>query len=117
MITLYLSRLGVRLVIGGSGGPKITTATAFVAIRHLWMAEDIKTAIDAPRIHHQLFPDKIVYESNFPQNILNNLKEKGHQIEELPKGERGAVIMAITRNNGKIYANSDYRKGGTVDGV
>ncbi len=112
-----MSRLGVRLVIGGSGGPKITTATAFVAIRHLWMAEDIKTAIDAPRIHHQLFPDKIVYESNFPQNILNNLKEKGHQIEELPKGERGAVIMAITRNNGKIYANSDYRKGGTVDGV
>jgi gamma-glutamyltranspeptidase/glutathione hydrolase/leukotriene-C4 hydrolase len=117
LITLYLSQLGLRLVIGGSGGPKITTAVAFVAIRHLWMDEDIKVAIDAPRIHHQLFPDKIVYENNFPQNILNNLKEKGHQIEELPEGERGAVIMAISKNKGNIYANSDYRKGGTVDGI
>ncbi|CAG2183652.1 unnamed protein product, partial [Oppiella nova] len=49
----------VRLIIGASGGTKITTAVALIAIRHLWMNETIKHAIDWPRIHHQLFPNEV----------------------------------------------------------
>ena len=103
-------------MIGGSGGPKITTAVASVAIRNLWFGEDIKRAIDGQRLHHQLFPDKIVYEKCFPKQILCNLESKGHHLERLKDSDRGAIIMAISKVNGRLFANSDYRKGGTVDG-
>ena len=107
----------VRLVIGGSGGTKITTTIALVAIRHLWFGENIKEAIDAPRIHHQLFPDKINYEKNFPKELLDGLAKLGHTLERQGDNERGAIIMAISSDGNKLYANSDWRKGGEVDGI
>lgn len=106
----------VRMITGASGGTKITTAVASVSIRHLWLKEDIKSSIDAPRIHHQLFPNKIVYESSFPKGTLELLKVLGHELQDLGN-DRGAIVQGITRNsNGTIFANSDYRKGGAVDG-
>ncbi len=105
----------VKLVLGSSGGMKITTAVATVAIRHLWLNENLKQAIDAPRIHHQLSPDEIVYENNFPNNVLKELKNLGHKTKLLEG--RGAVVMGLSLTDNKIYANSDYRKGGDVDGV
>ena len=106
----------VRLVIGSSGGTKITTAIALVAIRHLWFGEDIKKAIDAPRIHHQLFPDEINHEKNFPQELLDGLGKLGHKLKNQGQ-QRGAIIMAISSDGNNLYANSDYRKGGDVDGI
>lgn len=115
--SIFVDQSGnVRLVIGASGGTKITTSVATVAIRHLWLNETIKEAIDWPRIHHQLFPNEIVYETNFPNDILLGLKALGHQIKDLGT-ERGAVVMAVSRDNNAIYANSDFRKGGDVDGI
>ena len=105
----------VKLVIGASGGTKITTAVAFVMIRHLFFDEDIKKAIDAQRLHHQLSPDNIIFEDKFPEDILDGLSKLGHKLTPL-KG-RGAVVMAISSKNKKLFANSDYRKGGDVDGI
>lgn len=56
------TRGNVKLVIGSAGGTKITTAVAMVIMRVLWFDQDIKQAIDAPRIHHQLVPNEIEYE-------------------------------------------------------
>ncbi|CAG2181670.1 unnamed protein product, partial [Oppiella nova] len=43
--TIFTDNNGLRLVIGGSGGPKITTAVASVSMRNLWFGENIKQAI------------------------------------------------------------------------
>ena len=106
------------LIIGASGGAKITSSVASVALRHAFLGEDIKTAIDGPRIHHQFLPDSIYHETNFPPVLLESLKSRGHKIQ--PITGRSSVVMAIACNyeNGTrvITANSDYRKGGTVDG-
>ena len=105
----------VRLVIGGAGGTKITSAEALVAARYLLVREDIKTAIDAPRIHHQLHPNKIIYEKDFPIELLDRLSKIGHVTEEV-KG-RGSVINAIAKDGHRIQAFYDYRKGGSQAGL
>lgn len=49
------------------------------------------------------------------QKIVEGLQAIGHVTEEFGIG--GSVVCAIARgDNGKIYANSDFRKAGEVDG-
>lgn len=105
----------VRLVIGASGGAKITTAIATVSIRNLYLGEDIKSSIDGHRIHHQYLPDVIWHEHDFPKSLLYSLGERGHKIT--PIVGRSSVVMAIANDTHKITANSDYRKGGLVAGI
>ncbi|KAG9508768.1 hypothetical protein GZH46_02730, partial [Fragariocoptes setiger] len=122
-----------RLVIGASGGSKITSSVALVSLRHLFLGDDIKTAIDGPRLHHQLLPNVITYEPTFPEAILDDLKVRGNEMK--PVIGRTSIVMAISVNEACqghksnnhtntqdqhtycIEANSDYRKGGSVDGM
>ncbi|KAJ6642576.1 Glutathione hydrolase 1 proenzyme, partial [Pseudolycoriella hygida] len=49
----------VKIVIGAAGGAKIISSAL---VRVLWLGEDIKQAVDAPRLHHQLLPMILEYE-------------------------------------------------------
>ena len=114
--------------------------TSQVTFRHLWMQEDVKTAIDSPRLHHQLVPmsvdaeigtEKVIMRhmvfpflqinSFNPQEIVSYLSSKGHDVQvkdpyfSLNYG--GARVQAIAvKENGIITANNDRRKEGEVDG-
>lgn len=107
------------LSIGSSGGTKITTSVASVGIRHLYFGEDIKTAIDSRRLHHQFLPNTINYEPGFDNDMLQSLIDRGHVAK--PIVGRSSVVMAVGKeyqSDGTtvITANSDARKGGSVDG-
>lgn len=105
----------VRLVVGAAGGTKITTATALTMIHNLWLGDDIKESIDFRRIHHQLVPMEVVYELDYPQNILKDLESRGHRVATIDAF--GSVVCAVARGeDGRIYANADFRKAGGVDG-
>ncbi|KAG1655138.1 Glutathione hydrolase 1 proenzyme [Nymphon striatum] len=106
----------VRLVIGGAGGSKITSAVALVSIRHLIFNQNIKESIDGHRLHHQLLPNWILCENDYSADILKILEQKGHKVRVIK--DRTAMIQAISRNpvTGKLFANSDYRKGGSASG-
>ncbi|KAG8177918.1 hypothetical protein JTE90_015353 [Oedothorax gibbosus] len=106
----------VRLSVGGNGGTQITTSVAQIIMKTLWLGQNIKQAIDAPRFHDQLFPNRIDHEAAFPKDLLESLGEMGHELHTLGSGMLG-IIMGIERgSDGYLYANSDYRKGGEVDG-
>lgn len=105
----------VKMVVGAAGGTKITTATALTIIRNLWLNEDIKTSIDARRIHHQLAPMQVSYEPEFSQDILLDLEGRGHRITLVDAF--GSVVNGIVvEEDGRVYANADFRKAGAVDG-
>lgn len=106
----------VRLVIGGAGGVRIITSVALVMIRNLWLGDSIKEAIDARRIHHQLVPNILEYEYGMLNQKVAALKSRHHNVKQVI--EWPSHITAIERkSNGILVANSDFRKGGTVDGI
>ncbi|CAL4113866.1 unnamed protein product [Meganyctiphanes norvegica] len=105
----------VRLVLGAAGGTKISSGVAWVAMRNLWFGDNIKEAIDASRIHHQLFPMKWEYEEGITENIVSGMEALGHESDKYGIG--GSVMCGVARGeDGKIYANSDKRKAGEVAG-
>nr|VZI25433.1 unnamed protein product [Spirometra erinaceieuropaei] len=63
----------VRLVIGASGGSLILTSVVNSALDALYFNMDIKKAIDDPRLHHQLLPNHILPDANFPK-LLEQLQ-------------------------------------------
>lgn len=104
----------VKLVIGASGGTKITTAMAMVIMRVLWFGQNIKEAIDYPRLHHQVFPMDLEYEFGTLQQEIDELAKFGHNMK---KFSSYSVICALFKSADGIFANADYRKGGDVYGI
>eukprot|EP00094_Tigriopus_californicus_P010720 TCALIF_10339-PA protein Name:"Similar to Ggt1 Gamma-glutamyltranspeptidase 1 (Rattus norvegicus)" AED:0.13 eAED:0.13 QI:0/0.85/0.87/0.87/0.85/0.87/8/70/520 len=102
-----------RLVTGAAGGPKITTSVALTTMRHLWLEEDVKTAIDNARIHHQLFPMTCRFEDSQREDVIEFLESRDHFMEVI---YAAGNVHAVTSENGRIYANSDFRKSGSIDG-
>lgn len=113
--TIVLDQNGdAELVVGASGGPKITTAVALVSMRSLWMDNNIKDAIDFSRVHDQLIPDYIMVDPTFSEVYARLLKEKGHKIKTVGGGFSN--VAGVQQKHGRLYANADYRSGGDVYG-
>ncbi|XP_061150202.1 glutathione hydrolase 1 proenzyme-like [Syngnathus typhle] len=98
----------VKMVVGGSGGTKITTSIAQVILKALFFDYDLKKAVTEPRLHNQLSPNATVAEPDFDKNILEGLAKKNHEIEILKS--TGAVVQAIVRYKDGLHAQSDPRK-------
>ncbi|BFZ25643.1 hypothetical protein BsWGS_28681 [Bradybaena similaris] len=105
---------GVTQVLGAAGGSKITTVTAWVAAHILWLGQTIKKAVDGPRLHHQLLPPWIEYETGFKETLIQGLQNLGHDVTEYKPGQ--SIVQGIQVSQGFIYPVSDYRKGGIPDG-
>ena len=65
LVIVEKSNQRVQQVLGASGGTKITTCIAQVSMLNLWFNEDIKKAIDSPRLHSQLLPQEVIAERGF----------------------------------------------------
>uniref|UniRef100_A0A8C2A5Z0 Gamma-glutamyltransferase 1b n=1 Tax=Cyprinus carpio TaxID=7962 RepID=A0A8C2A5Z0_CYPCA len=104
----------VKMVVGASGGTKITTAVAKVILNALFFDYDLKKAIADPRIHNQLSPNTTQAEPDFDKAILEGLAAKNHVIEVLKSV--GAVVQAVVRHSAGLSAESDPRKGGYAAG-
>ncbi|XP_065684540.1 glutathione hydrolase 1 proenzyme isoform X1 [Hydra vulgaris] len=107
----------VVMIVGGSGGTKITLSTAWVIMKVLWLGYSLEDAINDVRVYHTFSPSYIQSEttSNFkiPINLMEGLKKKGHKFKD---STRHSVIQGIYVKDGKIYAKSDPRKQGEAAG-
>lgn len=105
-----------RLIIGGAGGSRIPSGVAFSLVRHLFMKETLTNSISERRLHHQLFPMELRYETNFEQGIVTELNQKyGHRVVENERDGGFAAVVGIAKNNGEIEGAIDPRRGGSVE--
>ena len=106
------------LVIGASGGKYIISATLLASINYLYFGHSIEEAIESPRIHHQWCPNKVKYEEEFSENLLQELRDRKHRIRKKYSRQLGVVqgIVQLEPPDGKIFAHSDCRKGGVSAG-
>ncbi|XP_066589149.1 scoloptoxin SSD14-like [Prorops nasuta] len=99
----------VRLVVGAAGGTKIITAVAQTIVKVNWMGQRIKDAISQPRIHHQLFPNELIFEADTPRPVIKGLQKLGHRT--LRSKDNDSVVCSIYQANGTLVASADKRKG------
>uniref|UniRef100_A0A182QND5 Gamma-glutamyltransferase n=1 Tax=Anopheles farauti TaxID=69004 RepID=A0A182QND5_9DIPT len=113
--TIITDRDGdVRMVVGGAGGSRITTATALLILRHLYFKQSLCDAMNAPRIHHQLAPMQVEYEPNFDAKLVAELAARGHKVVESKADFGFAALTAIAKQGPLVEAAYDRRRGGSV---
>ncbi|CAE7066041.1 unnamed protein product [Rhizoctonia solani] len=104
------------LTLGGSGGSRIFGAIAQTIV-NLDRGMNISAAIEAPRVHDQLFPTLVSIESGFGERDLEGLKQRGHNTSVFDINLGVAEIQAVTLDeDGHIFAASDSRKNGIAAG-
>jgi len=114
----------VEGVFGAAGGFFIPSCMLMTIGNWLFFHDDLKVAVSRPRLHCQLFPPTVVYEPTFPVELVPQLESYSHAYVTNStydvSGQLNAimgVVQAITRDDeGKIAAESDYRKGGLPAG-
>lgn len=104
------------MIIGSPGGSTIITTVLQVILNVVDFNMNIQEAIDAPRFHHQLFPDQIDYEKyTFSTDVIENLKMRGQNIGELRSLGRAEGII-IDQNEKIFFGATDSRANGLAAG-
>lgn len=111
--TIVLDPQGrLRAVLGSPGGPKIITAVAQTILNVIDLGMDVRTAVDAPRVHHQLLPDQIEVENNgLDPATTQALRVIGHQVVT-GAGYFGDVQLILRATGGTLTGASDPRREG-----
>lgn len=112
--TIVTDDKGVLCIAGGSGGPRIISATIQAVMR---ITEFDLPALDAtslPRVHQQWNPDRLEIEKGmFGRDETSELRELGHKVEP---AKSGAAVQVIRRTSSGWDAACDPRKGGQPAG-
>ena len=53
-------------------------------MNHLWFDMSLKDAVQAPRVHSQLIPDKVFVETRFPNETVSILEMYKHKVHIFP---------------------------------
>lgn len=118
--TIVLRKDGsVWFAIGARGGARIINAVLQIVINIIDHGMNIQQAIDAPRIHHQWFPDVVRHEPfGLSIDTLRVLESFGHKLEEAttPRNIASAEGIMIEEVTGMRLGASDPRNDGVPVG-
>jgi gamma-glutamyltranspeptidase/glutathione hydrolase len=76
------------LVTGSPGGRTIINTVFNVVLNVIEFDMDVRSAVDAPRYHHQWLPDSVTFEERaLPDSTVARLVQMGHALKV--RGEQG----------------------------
>jgi gamma-glutamyltranspeptidase / glutathione hydrolase len=115
--TIVLKEGKPFMIIGSPGGSAIVTTVAQVVVNVVDFKMTIQEAIDAPRIHHQWLPDRLMYEERaLSQDAIENLRAMGYSLH-MREGTLGlAEGIMIDRKRGLLLGATDPRGYGEAVG-
>lgn len=88
--------------------------TLQIFVNYFWLNETLKESMAMKRLHHQLMPMEIKYESGLDSELVNGLSRKGHKTTEMTDPQSSTFVTAISRARGYIEAEFDPRIGGGI---
>ena len=109
------------LALGSPGGATIISCVLQVILNVIDFEMDPQQAVDAPRFHHQWFPDTVRWESfGISRDTRMALEKKGHVFSEKPGYTKPIIgdvhaIMIDPKTNVRMGA-ADPRRGGVAAG-
>ncbi|XP_062542102.1 scoloptoxin SSD14-like [Armigeres subalbatus] len=114
--TIVIDRKGdVRLIAGGAGGTRITTATLQVVLRKIIFGQSLEEAMGGFRVHHQLAPMLVEYEGSVDPRVIDGLIARGHKMKKV---KRVGTMTAIAKeDDDRVTAAFDPRRPGSAEVV
>ena len=106
----------IVMAIGAPGGPRIISAVLQGLYRILGRDTDIDWAIQAPRVHHQFYPDKVFVDRfRLAPEVVDGLQDRGYIVEE-SRG-LGRLYVVRLRPDGILEGAFDSRGEGSAGGI
>ncbi len=103
------------LITGSPGGRTIINTVLCMLVNTLDYEMSVTAAVDAPRQHHQWFPDRISLEkSPASKELIEKLRAMGHTVSEARQGD--AHSIRIDPNSGQFQGAADQRLNGKASG-
>ncbi len=103
-------------VTGSPGGPRIISTTLLTIVNFIDYGMDVQQAVSAPRVHHQWDPDKLRVEAAIPDDVVEALRARGHNVDISDWDWSVAEAIAIDRETGWHTGGSDPRSQGLALG-
>ena len=105
----------VVLVTGSPGSRTIINTSLQIVLNVLEFDMDARAAVDAPRLHHQWFPDRVRFEGTTEYaDAVAKLKAMGHTVEGTRQGD--AHTIYVDRKTGAYVGAEDRRIMGKAAG-
>ncbi|TFK74043.1 gamma-glutamyltranspeptidase [Pluteus cervinus] len=103
------------VALGGSGGSRIF-GSVFQTILNMDWGLDASQAVEFGRLHDQLYPSTLDADNVYPWDLLEGLRERGHNLTISDVNRVAAVVQVVSRQGEDIFAASDSRKNGIAVG-
>jgi gamma-glutamyltranspeptidase/glutathione hydrolase len=109
----------VFVITGSPGGRTIINTVLWVVLNVLEFDLDLREAVDAPRFHHQWFPDQISFERAAHTRhavALEKLRAMGHAIDGKAPQQGDAHSIGVHFQMGMYHGCADSRRHGKAVG-
>ncbi len=105
----------VFLITGSPGGRTIINTVLNVVINVVDYGMDVQSAVDAPRMHHQWFPDAIRFEGVYEHAAtVKALRKMGHTVNYARQGDAHSIW--VNPKTGGYVGAADKRINGKAAG-
>jgi gamma-glutamyltranspeptidase/glutathione hydrolase len=105
----------VVLITGSPGSRTIINTVLQVVLNVIEFDMSIRNAVDAPRLHHQWFPDQVHFEGTAEYAAaVKRLREMGHDVSSTRQGDAHSIW--VDPKTGAYHGAEDRRIDGKVAG-
>lgn len=94
-------------VFGASGGSRIITTNIQNALHILDANMSIQDTLASPRMHDQLIPNRVTFETSYDNDTVESMKARGHVVTW---GSAGSSAQALRISNGRFEAGGEPRQ-------